>query len=122
LEHQFGSAHLVIELDEMRVLHHLMGLLLSRYKTVHMRHHICDQLGIADLAWAPGRVNFESRPPNERHFLIQLSAWLLLDLEPRLRQAWLNKAVRYNNLLKDFDRVPGFYAEVVEGFSDWRRR
>jgi hypothetical protein len=59
---------------------------------------------------------------HERHFLIQLSAWLLLDLEPRLRHAWLNKAVRYNNLLKDFYRVPGFYAEVVEGFSDLRRK
>ena len=109
-----------IDLEAMRTLHHLVGLLLSRYKTVHLREHVCAQLGIADIVQVMGRLSVECRPVDERHFLVQLGLWLLLDLQVRLRHAWRSKAVRYNHLRKDFEDVPRFYAEVVEGFSDWR--
>jgi hypothetical protein len=116
LERQDGSPYIAIDLDEMRVFHQLVALLLTRYKTSRLREHICDQLGIADLAWASDRVSVESRSLTERHFLVQLGSWLMVDLDPRLRQAWRDKAVRYNHLLKDFDRVPHFYSEVVAEF------
>lgn len=69
-----------------------------------------------------GRVATETRPLYERHHLIQLIAWLMADLEPRLRIAWRAKAVRYNHLGKDFKNVPGWYLQIVGGFSDWRGR
>ena len=121
LESQQGSPRSAIDIEEMRVLHQLVAILLSPKKTIRLREHVCDQLGIVDLIELSGRISIESRPLKERHFIIQLGAWLMLDLEPRLRQAWRNKAVRYNQLLKDFDRVPSFYTEVVEKFLDRRR-
>ena len=109
-----------IDLEMMRTLHHLVSLLLSRYKVVHLREHVCSQLGIADIVQVSERISVESRSMDERHLLVQLGAWLLLDLASRLRNAWRSKAVRYNHLLKDFDDAPQFYAEVVAEFSDWR--
>ena len=121
-ELQHGSSHPGISLDEMRVLHHLVTLLVTRYKTSRLRQHICDQLGVADLVWASDRVSVESRPLNERHHLVQLGAWLMLDLDTRLCHAWRNNAVRYNHLLKGLDPIPGFYVEAVAGLSDWHRK
>lgn len=111
-----------IGVDVLRVMHQLAGLLTSRYQTVTLREHLCDQLGIADIPMTQGRVSIETRPLAERHHLAQLLAWLMVDLEPRLRRAWRGKAVRYNHLLKDFDDVPEFYSDVVKRFSDWRQR
>jgi len=68
-----------------------------------------------------GRVATETRHLHERHHLIQLIAWLMADLEPRLRTAWHAKAVRYNHLGKDFEGAPEWYLNLVKGFSDWRR-
>ncbi|MFI5444011.1 TniQ family protein [Polaromonas sp. UC242_47] len=110
-----------IGLDVLRVMHHLAGLLTSRYQTVTLREHLCAQLGIEDIPMTHGRVSIEARPLAERHHLVQLVAWLMVDLEPRLFRAWRSKAVRYNHLLKDFDEEPQFYAQIVAGFSDWRR-
>ncbi|AYQ27484.1 hypothetical protein DT070_05230 [Polaromonas sp. SP1] len=107
-------------LDEMRVRHHLCSLLTSRYKTVTLRQYICDQLGVEDICPVPERVAFETRSLVERHHLMQLVVWLELDLESRLRQAWRDKAVRYNHLLKGFKHPPKSYVKVAEIFSDWR--
>jgi hypothetical protein len=45
---------------------------------------------------------------------------MMMDLEPRLRSALREKAVRNNHMFKDFDRAPQFYLEIVEGFANWR--
>jgi hypothetical protein len=100
----------------------LAMLLTSRYSTVNLHAHVCDQIGIPEMNLTKGRIPFESRSVGERHHLIQLIAWLMVDLEPRLRSAWRSKAVRYNHLLKDFDDAPGWFLDVVEQFSDWRLR
>ena len=68
------------------------------------------------------RIAFETRTLFERHHLIQLVAWLMAELEPRLRVAWRAKAVRYNHLGKDFEDAPEWYLKVVEGFANWRHR
>lgn len=109
-------------LDQMRVRHHLCNLLVSRYKTVTLRQYICDQLGVLDIPLTPGRVAFETRPLAERHHLMQLVAWIEIDLESRLPRAWRDKAVRYNYLLKDFENPPKNYLKVAESCSNWRLR
>lgn len=115
-----GSVNSAIDLDVMRVMHQLSMLLVSRYKNVTLRQYICDQLEVDDLRLVQGRVPIETRPLPERHHLIQLVAWLMVDLEPRLRDAWRAKVIHYNKMIKDFDQVPPLYAEIVEGFSNWR--
>lgn len=85
-----------------------------------LREHLCAQLGIDDILMTRGRVSIEARTLAERHHLIQLVAWLMVDIGPRLRTAWRAKAVRYNYLRKDFKNAPEWYLKVVGGFSDWR--
>jgi hypothetical protein len=65
-----------------------------------------------------GGYAFEMRKIQERHHLLQLTCWLLSDLELRLTAAWRAKAVRYNMLLKDFDDPPTYYSLIVEKFSN----
>jgi hypothetical protein len=114
--------HESLKLDTFNVMRQLAMLLTSRYSTVNLHAHVCDQIGIPEMNLTKGRIPFESRSVGERHHLIQLIAWLMVDLEPRLRSAWRSKAVRYNHLLKDFDDAPGWFLDVVEQFSDWRLR
>ena len=109
-----------IGLDVLRVMHHLTGLLTSRYQTVMLREYLCAQLGIDDIPMTHGRVSIEARPLAERHHLVQLVVWLMVDLEPRLFRAWRDKAVRYNHLLKGFEHPPKSYLEVAETCSNWR--
>jgi hypothetical protein len=114
LEVHCDRPDLAIPVDEMRVLHHLVALFLSRYESVKLRQFVCAELGIEDFVSVSGRLTIESRPLRERHLLVQLGAWLLLDLKTRLTTAWHCRAVRYNSLLKDFDQAPNFYAQVVD--------
>ena len=109
-----------VNVGVMRVMHQLSTLLTTRFQNRGLRQYICNQLGAEDIALHPGLMPIETRPLVERHHMMQLVAWLMADLEPRLREAWRAKAVRYNRMTKDFDDAPQFYAEIVEGFSNWR--
>lgn len=112
---------MAIGLDALRVMHHLASLLTSRYQTITLREHLCTQLGIADIPMTHGWVSIEARPLAERHHLVQLTAWLMVDLEPRLLRAWRGKAVRYNQLGKGFENAPNWFLAMIEEFADWRR-
>lgn len=115
------SAPPVIEVDSFGVMRQLFMLLTSRYPTVKLHAYVCDQMRVLEMQLTKGRIAIETRPLHERHHLVQLLAWLMVDLEPRLRMAWRAKAVRYNHLSKDFKNVPEWYLKVIEGFADWRR-
>ena len=108
------------DLDNLKVMRQLALLFLSRYSTVKLHDHVCGQLVIPPMELAHGKLGFESRLHPERHHLIQLIGWLMMDLEPRLRDAWRAKVVRYNQMLKGFEVAPRFYLEIVEGFANWR--
>jgi len=112
----------VFDLNSLGVMHQLVMLLTSRYSTVRLHAHVCDRLGVPEVQMTSGRIAFETRTLFERHHLIQLVAWLMAELEPRLRVAWRAKAVRYNHLGKDFEDAPEWYLKVVEGFANWRHR
>jgi hypothetical protein len=110
----------VTDLDNLNVMRQLALLFLSRYSTVNLHDHVCSELALPRTELADGKLGFESRLLAERHHLIQLIGWMMMDLESRLRSAWRAKAVRYNHMLKDFDRAPQFYLEIVEGCANWR--
>ena len=80
----------------------------------------CNQIDIPEITLSKGRAAFETRPLQERYHLMQLVAWLMGDLEEKLRLAWKTKAVRYNYLIKDFENAPDWYFKIVRQFSDWR--
>lgn len=116
------SSPLVLELDSFGVMRQLAMLLTSQYATVRFHAHVCEQLGVREMQMSKGRIAIETRPLQERHHLTQLLAWLMVDLQPRLRMAWRARALRYNHLSKDFEGAPAWYLQIVEEFSDWRRR
>lgn len=110
-----------VSLDVLNVMHQLIFMLTSRYSRVRLKEFVCERLNVTSAPLTQGYPSFESRPLLERHHLIQLMAWLMIDLEPRLRAAWRAKAIRYNLMAKDFTDAPGWYINIVEGFSDWRK-
>lgn len=76
------------ELGRYTVMHHLCRLMTSRYKHVSLREFVLDQVGLQEISLIGGHISFEMRPIEERHHLVQLTAWLLADLEVRLTAAW----------------------------------
>lgn len=111
-----------IALEEMQVMHQLVRLMLSRYPSVALRGHVCVQLGVLDLIVGHGRMSLESMPLPERHHLMQLVAWVLVDLEVRLIAAWRAGVIRYNHMEKDFNNAPFWYRCVTAKCRNWRNR
>lgn len=109
-------------LGRYAVMHQLSWIMTARYKHVHLREFVLRQIGTRDISLTQGRVSFEMRSIEERHHLVQLVGWLLVDCESRLDAAWRGGAVRYNVLLKDFTDVPDWYWQIVRKFTNWRNR
>lgn len=104
------------------VLHQLCRLMTARYQHVALRTFVLQQIGAHDISLSQGHISFEMRPLAERHHLLQLTAWLLVDLEPRLRAAWQSGAVRYSVLAKDFLDRPNWYGKIVGNWGTGERR
>uniref|UniRef100_Q31F36 TniQ domain-containing protein n=1 Tax=Hydrogenovibrio crunogenus (strain DSM 25203 / XCL-2) TaxID=317025 RepID=Q31F36_HYDCU len=60
---------------------------------------------------------FEANDVSARHQIIGCAWWLLQDWPDNLYSAWLNGAVRYNQLLKDFASIPVWYSETIVQFN-----
>lgn len=110
------------DLGRFAVMHQLCRIMTAQYKHARLREFVLGQNGAQDIDLTGGYAFFEMRSIQERHHLLQLTAWLLVNLEPRLTEAWQAKAVRYNLLLKDFDIPPTYYHLIAEKFSNWRNR
>lgn len=108
------------DFDRYAVMHQLCRLMTTRYKHVRLREFVLDQIGFQDISLTKDHLSFEMRPIVERHHLVQLAAWLLLDIEPRLGAAWRARTIRYSVLMKDFINPPNWYSSIVEKFSNWR--
>ncbi len=110
------------DVGQLAVMHQLCRIMTARSRHVHLREFVLDQVGAQDIELAVGYLNFEMRAIHERHHLLQLTSWLMVDLESRLTCAWQARAVRYNVLLKDFDSPSDFYRQIVRKFEHWRNR
>jgi hypothetical protein len=110
------------DLDRLNALHHLCQILTSRYQHVWLRQFILGKLSEGDVPLTPGRISIEMRPVHERHHLVQLAAWLFVDIRARLTEAWYAGAVRHNLLLKDFSESPDWYRDIVDALPSWRAR
>lgn len=109
------------DVGRLAVMHQLCRIMTTRSKHVRLREFVLDQVVAQDIELTSGYLNFEMRTIQERHHLVQLTAWLMIDLESRLTAAWRMKAVRYNVLRKDFIRRPVWYDDLVRNFSNWRQ-
>ncbi len=110
------------DLGHYAVMHQICRIMTTRYRHVHLREFVLDQVGSQDLVLTHGHISFEMRCIEERHHLLQLTAWLSVDLEARITAAWKANAVRYNVLLKDFIARPNWYSSIVKKLENWRNK
>jgi TniQ len=112
LEDALGQA----EIDNLLVMHHFAKLMFTKNSTVKLYSYLCDVMGIDEIALET-KSDIEGADAETRHHVLQIIAYLMLDLEPRLRRSIAAKGVRYSHLKKDFDDMPGWYESLITGFS-----
>lgn len=91
----------------------------TRNAAVKLYSHLCNLMGVDEIALNT-EGDIEGVDVKTRHHVLQTIAFLMLELEPRLKKAIAVKAVRYNHLKKDFNAMPAWYEGIIERFSNWR--
>lgn len=99
--------------SKLAVLHHFCVLLASTRLAPKLKDYLLTKTKVPILDLAESSQSFESRIINERQYVVGLSWWLLGRWPSRLISAWINKAIRYNELLKDFRHPPNEYLEIT---------
>lgn len=105
----------------LTVFHHLSRMLLGQHRRLELQAYICQLLDVAPMPAPQRRTSIESLPLMERHHLMLLIGWLMQDLEARLNQARVAKAVRYLHLVRDFPDAPVWYQKITDGMEHKRR-
>ena len=108
------------DLGFFAVLHQLCLMVEARPNHGKLQHFVAEQLGTPSLPFPAKRLTVEQHKQEERHQVLLCGLWLMGDMTQRLREAWLEKAVRYNLMLKDFEDAPKWYRLLVRPFSNWR--
>jgi hypothetical protein len=109
-----------LEYDFFATLHHLCRVICMRQNSGRLQEFICNQIGQKSDRIVLDSRTIEHLRIDDRRRLVSLGIWLLIDLESRLAHAWVQRAVRYNLLIKEFAEHPKWYMDIVEKFSDWR--
>jgi hypothetical protein len=117
-DHRYGDAQ--YDVGFFAVLHQLCKIMLTHYSHVQLRKYVSEKICAPVITLRQTKNSFEFYSLAERHIVIQLAMWLLADPEARILDAWRNKAVRYNVLKKDFEKMPEWYKNIVGKCSDWR--
>ncbi|MPQ76831.1 TniQ family protein [Hydrogenovibrio sp. JE_KL2] len=109
--------------ETLEVLHHFSKLLCSREASKKL-FLFFESLFDIKLTIPNGKNRtIESYGVLFRHQTISLALWLLNDWPQNLFLAWLDGAVRYNFLLKDFTNPPKWYTrEVAKMNVNYKKR
>jgi TniQ len=113
LEQSLGQ----MEIDNLLVMHHFAKLMFTKNSTVNLYSYLCEVMGIDEIA-LDSMNDIEGADAETRHHVLQVVAYLMLDLESRLKGAIAVKVVRYSHLKKDFDDMPEWYEKLIEELSD----
>jgi hypothetical protein len=108
-------------LANFNILHQFAKLLLSKQKGQHLHAFVSERLALRSHLPEEFPDGYEAGSLALRHEIIAMGAWLFLDLENRLTEAWEQGAVRYNLMVKDFKDAPAFYVKIVERFNRRQR-
>lgn len=103
------------------VMHQLCRVMGVRQNHGRLQAFIAEQLGLSFPLPPTRRICFEQLRQDVRHQVLLCVLWLMADIQHRLETAWGAKAIRYNLMLKDFDKPPRWYLVIVDGFSNWRK-
>jgi len=106
----------LFDLGFFAVLHQFCRVMGTRQNGGKLLSYISECLRMPTSPIALGRTSIEEHRREERHRLLLCALWLMVDLERRLRAAWMAKAVRYNLMVKDFHDSPEWYTRLVQSF------
>lgn len=103
--------------DFFNILHHFCKMICSVSLARKLEDFICKEGNIQKSKLSSGRISFERRSLEERHYILKLCNWLIDDWRENIPLAIIKKAVRYNHLCKDFDSAPTAYIEFLTKFN-----
>lgn len=106
-----------LDVGHMDVLHQLSKIMVSPRKSAKLALHVVTTAGIPEKRIPCGRQALELRPVAERHHILQLFCWLMSSTSERIRSAWLANAMRYSDLVRDFEDAPRWYVDLVAEFN-----
>lgn len=111
---EFEAGDFVPDLiEQLTVFHMICSLLTRRNRALHLAEYLGDRLGVEHPLTLQSWTPLETRSVDERHQLLQMAAWLMVDLPGRLGEARRAHAIRFNHLLRDFDEVPEGYRRIA---------
>lgn len=116
-----GGGGRKFDLGFFNVLHQMCKILLANIKHARLREYVIGRANALDMPLAVEKMSFEEHPLQERHHVIQLSMWLMVEPDRRIVEAWRSRAVRYNVLKRDFRALPPWFRDIVETCSNWRK-
>lgn len=95
------------------VLRNLIRKLLSNWTTGRLLQHA------QEIFYVPISLNLHHDEPfefygvNERHYLVQIATWYLLDWPKRFLEISKTLRVRYSELMREFDPIPFWFIDSV---------
>jgi hypothetical protein len=102
------------EKEQLKILHHFLAITTSKKLAPDLYSYLCKQIHQTPVQLERSRrLSWESRSLVERHSTIYSCMWLLQNYPNNLIQAWHDKVIRYNHLLKDFRDCPDDFRQIV---------
>jgi hypothetical protein len=109
-----------LDIGDLTVYRYLTSLLASK-RGMGLNKLTAAEIGTDPIAFRHDRrLSIEGMPLAQRHQLLMQAGWLMLDPAHRIVSAWQAKAIRYNQLIKDFDDMPNWYRSQVIDLIDRR--
>ena len=105
------------DMEHMNVLHQLCKVMISPKRPLIFQRYVAEKVQAPPLDIFLGRQIFESLPINKRFHILQLASWVIRRPQRRITNAWEAKAVRYIDLVRDFDDAPDWYLFVSKTFN-----
>ncbi|MBC3832431.1 TniQ family protein [Undibacterium amnicola] len=95
-------------------LRNLIYKLLSNWTTSRLLEHFQEKFPVTRSLKIVNRQAFEFYGVTDRHCLLQIGTWFLLDWPNRLLELCTLLKVRHSELIRDFDQIPFWFFDAVQ--------
>lgn len=105
----FPYSHLYFD-----VLRNLMHKLRANWTTGKMLQYALERFSLDPQLEIQGKLPFEFYGVKERHYLLLIATWYLLDWPNRFLEIGRNQRIRYSELMRDFVEVPHWFVDKIQ--------
>lgn len=96
------------------VLRNLIHKMLSNWTTSRLLHQIQSKFPISQNFSVRHNVPFEFYGVKERHYILQMATWYLLDWPNRFLEINKKLRIRYSELMREFETAPFWFLDEVK--------